>query len=115
MTVSLRIVLMTVSVLFCLYIARKLKKSQIQLMDTVFWFGLSLVFIIMALFPNIVNRISELMGFMAPVNLVFLVIIFLLLMRCFLLSVRVSQLDDRLKNMAEEIAIRENLDKKKDN
>jgi hypothetical protein len=78
-------------------------------MDTVFWFTLSLVFVIMALFPQLVSWISGLMGFVASVNFVFLVTIFLLLIRCFLLSIRVSQLDDKIKNLVEEIAIKENL------
>lgn len=108
MSVSLRIILFLASVLTCIYISRKLKKSQIQIMDTVFWFVLSVVFVLFAVFPQIVNWISDFMGFMAPVNFIFLVMIFLLLVRCFLLSIRVSQLDDKLKNLVEEIGIRDN-------
>lgn len=108
MSVSLRIILLLASVLTCIYVARKLKKSQIQIMDTVFWFALSVIFVLFAVFPQIAVWISDLLGFMAPVNFIFLVMIFLLLVRCFLLSIRVSQLDDKLRNLAEEIAIRDN-------
>jgi hypothetical protein len=114
MAISLRIILIVVSLITCIYIARKLKKSQIQLMDTVFWIIVAFVFVIMALFPQLVNCISGLMGFMASVNFVFLVMIFLVLIRCFLLSIRVSQLEDKVRNLVEEIAIRENLDNRKD-
>lgn len=107
MSIGLRIILLIASVITCAYISRKLKKSQIQIMDTVFWIGLSIIFVIFAAFPPIATGLSELLGFMAPVNFVFLSIIFLLLIRCFLLSIRVSQLDDRLKNLVEELAIRE--------
>lgn len=107
MSIGLRIVLLVASVMTCAYISRKLKKSQIQIMDTVFWIGLSVIFVIFAAFPQIVACLSNLLEFMAPVNFVFLSIIFLLLIRCFLLSIRVSQLDDRLKNLVEELALRE--------
>ena len=38
----------------------------------------------------------------------FLLVIFLLLIRCFQMSIRISQLEDKLKNLVEELAIREN-------
>ncbi len=108
MSLGLRVILLVASVMTCAYISRKLKKSQIQIMDTVFWIGLSVVFVLLAAFPQIAGFLSNLLGFIAPINFVFLMIIFLLLIRCFLLSIRVSQLDDKIKNLVEEIAIREN-------
>lgn len=107
MSLGLRIILFIAAVMTCVYISRKLKKSQIQIMDTVFWIGLSVVFVVFAAFPQIAAYLSDLLGFIAPVNFIFLMTIFLLLIRCFLLSIRVSQLDDRLKNLVEELAIRE--------
>lgn len=107
MSIALRIMLFVASVLTCAYIARKLKKSQIQVMDTVFWIGLSVIFIILSIFPDIAGFLSSFMGFQAPVNFIFLLMIFLLLIRCFLLSIRVSQLEDKLRNLVEELSIRE--------
>lgn len=37
-------------------------------MDTVFWFGLSAIFVIFAVFPQTVIWTSQLIGFNAPVN-----------------------------------------------
>lgn len=53
MSIGLRIVLLVASVMTCAYISRKLKKSQIQIMDTVFWIGLSVIFVIFAAFPHL--------------------------------------------------------------
>ena len=108
MSVALRVLLVAASLLTCAYIARKLKKSQLQVMDTVFWICLSMVFIVMSIFPRTVGKLSTLMGFIAPVNFIFLLVIFLLLIRCFQMSIRISQLEDKLKNLVEELAIREN-------
>lgn len=108
MSIALRVMLFTASILTCGYIARKLKKSQIQVMDTVFWIGLSVIFILLSVFPNVVGMLSALMGFQAPVNFIFLFMIFMLLIRCFLMSIRISQLEDKVKNLVEELGIREN-------
>lgn len=107
MSIALRVMLFAASVLTCIYIARKLKKSQIQVVDTVFWIGLSVLFIILSIFPEIAGFLSSVMGFQAPVNFIFLLIIFLLLIKSFLLSRRVSQLEDKIRNLVEELAIRE--------
>lgn len=96
------------SILTCIYISRKLRKSQMQIMDTVFWIALSALFIILSVFPQLARILAVFLGFQAPVNFIFLLIIFLLLLRCFLLSIRVSQLDDKIRSLTEEIAIREN-------
>ena len=86
MSMALRMLLLAASFLTCAYITRKLKKSQIQVMDTVFWISMSLIFVVLSIFPNIASVLSKWMGFQAPVNFIFLLIIFLILVRCFLMS-----------------------------
>lgn len=108
MSIYLRVTLTVVSLLTCVYIARKLRKSQIGIMDTVFWIALSVLFVVLSIFPGIAEWGAQLFGFIAPVNFIFLMVIFLLLLRCFLLTIRVSQLEDKLRNLVEELAIREN-------
>lgn len=108
MSVALRVILCIASLLTCIYIAHKLRKSQIQVMDTVFWLGLSILLIILSIFPEMASYLSIIIGFQAPVNFIFLLMIFLLLVKCFLMSIRISQLEDKIRNLVEELAIREN-------
>ena len=103
----MRGILLFASFITCLYIERNLRKSQVQVIDTVFWIGISVIFIVLSIFPGIAGMLSNLMGFQAPVNFIFLLMIFLLLIRCFLMSIRISQLEEALKNLVEELAIRE--------
>lgn len=107
MSIYLRITLLVASLLTCAYVTRKLRKSQIGLMDTVFWIGISVLFVVLSIFPGIAEWGAELFGFIAPVNFIFLMVIFLLLLRVFLMTIRVSQLEDKLRNLVEELAIRE--------
>ena len=99
MTLSLKVVLIVISILTCFYIARKLRKSQMNINDTVFWIFFALVLV--------------LLGFQADVNFVFVVVIFLLILRVFVMSIKISVLEDKLRNLTEEIAVRNNMSEKK--
>lgn len=107
MSLPLRAVLFAASIVSCIYVARKLRKSQIQVMDTFFWIALAMACILLSVFPGIASVLSVFMGFQAPVNFVFLFMIFILLLRCFLLSIRVSQLEAKITELTQEIAIHE--------
>ena len=45
MTLSLKVVLIVISILTCFYIARKLRKSQMNINDTVFWIFFAIVLV----------------------------------------------------------------------
>ena len=61
--------------------------------------------LVLAFFPGIAYWASNLLGFQSPINFVYVVIIFLLLAKLFLLSIRVSQLDSRLRILTEQVAL----------
>ncbi len=114
MSIGLRALLLIASIFTFLYIVRKLRKSQLQVMDTVFWIVLATILIVLSIFPQIAYWIANFLGIQSPVNFIFLLIIFMLMIRNFLLTIKVSQLDDKLKTLVEELAIRENASRKKD-
>ena len=103
----LRIILIVVSVMTFIYISRKLKKSQLQVMDAFFWIVFSFVLMVIGVFPGIAMFFAKVVV-QSPVNFVYLVVIFLLLLRTFMLTIRISFLEEKVKNLIEEIAIREN-------
>ena len=60
MTLSLKVVLIVISILTCFYIARKLRKSQMNINDTVFWIFFALVLVLLSVFPGIAGpRVIE--------------------------------------------------------
>lgn len=109
MSLSLGVVLVVFSVFTCIYIARKLRKSQLNINDTVYWIFFAFILVLLSVFPGIASWGSRLLGFQAPVNFVFVVVIFLLILRLFTMSIKLSQLEDKLKNLTEELAVRQNL------
>jgi len=105
MSLVLRIMLIVASVLTGFYIRQKLKKSQMQIEDVLFWLFFAFALIFMSVFPEAVEWFTDLLGVQSPVNFVFLVVIFLVIIRCFGLSVKVSLLEAKLNGMIEDMAV----------
>ena len=114
MSLILRIILLIASILNLAFVCRKLAKSQLNLMDALFWIVFSVGLMIAGIFPNLCTRLAEMVGVVSPVNLVYLIIIFLLIIRVFLLSIRIASMENRLSELVEELAIRENISQKAD-
>ena len=107
MSIVLRIVLIIASVLTTLYIMRKIRNSKAQIEDSIFWILLSLMLIVISIFPIIPTAVAHALGIVAPVNFLFLFMIFVLLVKVFSMSLKISALETRLKNLTQEIAIRD--------
>lgn len=114
MSITLRIILIVLSVLSCILCVKKIKKSQLKVENGVIWFIGSLLLILMSIFSSAVQWISAKLGFMAPVNFVFLVVITFLLIQAFISNIKISILNEKIKDLNHYIALKENEDKKID-
>lgn len=107
MTVSLRVLLVASAIFVLVFVVRKIRKSQLQVLDAVFWLFFSLSFVILALFPQIASTLASLLGFQAASNFVFLYVIAVLVVRDFSQTVKLARLRERFNILNEEIALRE--------
>lgn len=105
MTIVLRVVLIVASVLNCWWIIRRIRKAQAKIEDSVFWICFSGVLIGMSVFPELVIWGAKVTGVQSPVNFVFLCIIFILMVKIFRLSVKVSLLESKLQGLAQRYGI----------
>ncbi len=101
----LRIVLIVASVAMVVFVALGVRKSKVRFEDTLPWLGLSLLILIISLAPWIMSGLSRLMGFQSPVNLVFLFFIAVLLVICFRMSLHISELEIKLKELSQQVAV----------
>lgn len=111
MSIALRFMLMLGSAILFIFIARKLKKSQLQLMDAFFWIVFSFVILVLSLFPDLGIILADLLGVQSASNFIFLCIITLLLIKSFLQAIKVSSLEQKVINLTQEIAISKNIEK----
>ncbi len=108
---NLQIVLLCVSLLTVVSLMLKIKKSQFLIGDSIFWVFFSILIMIMAIFPKLTSLCSELLGFESPSNFIFVVFIFLLLVKVFTLNLGITRLETKLQKLVSELALKENEDK----
>ena len=107
MTITLRIVLTIGSLISFILCITKIKQSKLKVENSVIWMIGSILLIIMSIFANAVEWIANKLGFMAPVNFVFLVIIGFLLIQTFIDNIRISTLNEKIKDLNHYIALKE--------
>ena len=105
MTMMLRLVLIAGSLLTAAQIIRKIRQSKAQIEDSVFWVFVSGILIVSSVFPRTADLLSRLAGTYTTSNFIFLFIIFLLMVKMFSLTMRISQLETKQKEMVQRIAL----------
>lgn len=103
----LRGALIICALLMLVFVTRKVRKSQFDTADSLFWLFLSGCLLIVAIFPGIAYFFSNLFGIQSPSNFVFLAVIGLLMIREFTIQAQLSQLRRKTATLAQEIALRE--------
>ena len=91
-SIVLRLMLILVSVWLLFHVLRCVRKAKVQIDDMIFWLFFSVALIVLAAVPQIAHWAANLIGVISPVNLIYLVIIFVLLLKIFSMSIKFSQL-----------------------
>ena len=107
MSLTLRALLIFFAVLVFFFVIRRLKKAQMQVLDSLFWLLFSLSFVLLGVFPDIAIFVSYKLGFISASNFVFLYVIAVLVMRDFSNSLRLSKQEERINELTQSIALRE--------
>ena len=116
MSITLRILLIVFSIISFIFCIRRIKQAKLKVTNSVIWMLGSLALILMAIFSDGVAWLASKLGFVAPVNFVFLVIIGFLLVQVFIDNIRISTLNEKIKDLNHYIALKEvEENNKKDN
>ena len=105
MSITLIALLIAGSIFTFLFVMRLIRKSAVRIEDTFFWIFFSIFIVGLALFPRISYKLSSLLGFQSPVNFVYLAIIFVLIVNQFYMSLKISKLTIKQKELVQAIAI----------
>ncbi|MDO4566688.1 MAG: DUF2304 domain-containing protein [Oscillospiraceae bacterium] len=105
MTLVLRLLLIAGSLFTLVFVIRRIRAAKLQIEDSIFWLAFSVVLLIISVFPRLVYWGASLLGIQSPTNMVFLIVIFILTVRVFSLTMRVSVLDEKLKRLAQSEAL----------
>ena len=105
MTLVFRIILIAVSLLTTYYMLRRIRQSKLQIEYAIFWIIFAGVLIIFSLFPWLVSLFTRLIGMQLPVNFIFMFFIFVLMVKLFLMTIELSSLENKVKDLTQEIAL----------
>ena len=107
MSMMMRILLIAGSLLTAVYVLRRVRKSRLRTEDSVFWLFFSLILVLMGLLPDLVTRLASWMGVLSAANLVFLIVIFFLMIKLFLMDQRIAALQRQVTETAQAVALQE--------
>lgn len=107
MTLVFRMILIVVSLLTTYYILKRIRQSKLQIEYAIFWIIFSGVLIVFSLFPWLVSMFTRLIGMQLPVNFIFMLFIFVLMVKLFLMTIELSTLENKVKDLTQEIALAE--------
>lgn len=106
MTRLLRLILLVVSILAAIWIFRRIRKCKIKQEDAAFWIVFACILAVLGICPQLSYFMADLLGIAAPVNFVFLMILFLVIEKLLSVSIQLSLLESKVQVMAAELAIR---------
>ncbi len=105
--IALRVALILMSVITFFFIIKQIRKNKIEIGESLFWIVMSIVLIVVSVFPQIPEFFAKLLGIQSPSNFVFLVAIFFIMMKLFTQSVEVAKQKQKLKSLIENVALKE--------
>ena len=105
MAIELRVCLLLGAVLTLAYMFGQIRKSHMQIDYAIFWTLFGIGIFILGLFPQIAEWASQLLGVQSPANLVYLLIIFVLLLKEFSATLKISKLDQKVTELTQSITL----------
>lgn len=104
---KLQLIAAAALVLGGLYIIRLIRKRKIELKYALPWLAVALIVLVVDCFPGILSGLADLLGIATPVNALFLLALCFSVCLIFILTVVVSRQSDRIKRLAQAVAINE--------
>lgn len=104
---ELRILLFLGAVFTMLYFIHYIRKNRMQIDYAIYWVMFSAALVFFSIFPGVAIWFSGLLEVLSPVNLVFLVILFALILKLFTMTLKISKLNQQVAELTQYIALRD--------
>ena len=100
-----RIILFIASVCFLIVVLRFIRRQHLSVSHSLLWLVLGVAGIAAALIPSWVFALSGLLGFELPVNLIFFVCIFFLIVAVLSISMVASSQADMIRGLVQDVSL----------
>ena len=105
MTMMLRVVLIVVSVITMTFMMRKIRQAKVQIEAAMFWVIMALILVVFAVVPGAADLCARLLGIYSTPNFLFLFMIFLLIVKAFGMTIQLSQLESKQRELIQKMAL----------
>lgn len=107
MTLKAQIFMLAVLVIALVLILNTVRKQKLQLKYALPWLACVIVLIVLVALPDAISGIAEFLGIQSPVNMVFFLGFVFSLAIIFVLTMTVSRLTARVRQLAQAVALLE--------
>ena len=93
---------------------RKIRQAKMEIEAALFWVIMALMLVVFAVFPSVADFCARLLGIYATTNFLFLFMIFLLIVKLFSMTVHISQLESRQRELIQKMALEKRFKEEKE-
>ena len=105
MNINLKIFLIVLIFLQFILIVSVVKRKKMTMRYASLWIFLSLIMMIVVIFPKIIFKLSDLFGFEVPSNMIFILGFFLLFYISFIITTTLSMQNRKIKLLIQELSM----------
>ncbi|MDR3136267.1 MAG: DUF2304 domain-containing protein [Coriobacteriales bacterium] len=107
MSLPLRIILILGSLLTLIFFMVQIRRKRLQIDYAIYWILVSILLFIASVIPDFVVGIALVLGFESAANFIFVVIIFLLFVKLFSVTLKLSQSNQQITDLTQRLALLE--------
>lgn len=107
MNIILQLILIVATLFFGIFIIVVTHNKKLSFKYTLLWLVFCIITLLCAIFPQIIIGISKLLYIETPVNTIFLMYIFLLIVIIFYMSIGFSKCIEKITSLVQEAALLE--------
>lgn len=107
MNIRIQIIVAAIVILALCVIVNMIRKKRLELRYALAWLMVGVGTLVLDCFPNLITWLAKKVGIASPVNMLFFFGFCFSLMIIFVLTISVSRMSIRIKQLAQEIALYE--------
>jgi hypothetical protein len=105
MNTRLQFTMITASFIFLVYMMIMIRNKRVELKYALAWLFAGIFLLAFAVFPGLLGTASALLNIAEPVNTIFLLVIFFLMLILFSLTAALSRSSSRIRKLIQEVGI----------
>ena len=107
MNIRIQIIIALVVLVSLAIIVNMIRRKKLELRYALIWLVVGICILILDCFPELISWLSTQLGIASPVNMLFFFGFCFSLVIIFALTMAMSRMSNRIKQLAQEVAIRE--------